>query len=144
MYSTIEDLKKYMPERTLIELTDDAQTGEVDEEIANDVIEQADSLIDTYMRGRYPADMGSSEVPEFIQNLSTKIAAYNLFRRALSTTVPDPVSVEYKNSIQMLKDIQSGKITPFESANEPTVLRTNKTSSSKIYNSTTWGNYYTV
>lgn len=132
-----------MPEKQLIELTDDAQTGSVDEEVANDAIEQADSHIDVYMRGRYPADIGTG-VPEFIRDLSTKLAAYNLFRRALALTVPDPVMVDYKSSLQMLKDIQSGKISPFPKAKEPSVIRTNKTASSKVYSNSSWDNYYTV
>lgn len=143
-YSTLEDLKKYMPEKQLIELSDDAQTGDIDEEIINDAINQADNLIDAYMRGRYPADMSDADVPEFIADLSTKLAAYNLFRRALALTVPDPVMADYKTSVQMLKDIQAGKVTPFAAVKEPVTLRTNKTSSSKIYKSSTWDKYFTL
>jgi hypothetical protein len=41
----------------------------------------------------------------------------------------------------MLKEIQEGKITPFESTDEPTIIVGNKTADSREYNDTKWDTY---
>lgn len=139
-YSTLEDLKTYMPERHLLQLTDQDDVGEIDEEIVDDAISRADNMIDAYLRGRYPSPI-TGTVPSEIKDISTKLAAYNLYRKNMQMTLPEMVKDEYKDAMQLLKDIQSGKLSPFTSTYEPTIIVTNKTSSDKIYDSDTWGTY---
>lgn len=141
-YSTLEDLKTYMPNNHLVQLTDDENVNEIDTEVVDDAIARADNLIDSYLRGRYPVPIADSEdVPQEIKDISTKVAAYNLYRKNMQLTLPEPVKIEYKQAIDLLKMIQSGKVSPFAANEEPTVIRTNKTSSDKIYSSTKWDTY---
>lgn len=139
-YSDLEDLKTYMPERQLIQLTDQDDVNEIDEEIVDDAILRADNMIDAYLRGRYPVPI-TGTVPQEIKDISTRLTAYNLYRKNMQLTLPDPVKDEQKLAMSMLKSIQSGKMSPFEAASEPTIFVTNKVTADKIYNSTLWGTY---
>ncbi|MCK5450262.1 MAG: DUF1320 domain-containing protein [Candidatus Omnitrophica bacterium] len=140
-YTTLINLKKYMPIAMIEQLSDDYNTGSLVTEIVEDMISAADKLIDGHLRGRYPDEIAEGSVPDLIEDLSTKLAAYNLYKRKLQATLPEAISKDYKYCIQTLKDIQVGKITPFPEANEPAVVITNKTSSSRTYTSTVWDTY---
>ncbi|RLJ09033.1 MAG: hypothetical protein DRP15_04300 [Candidatus Aenigmatarchaeota archaeon] len=132
-YTTLALLKRYMPENKIMELTDDDGIDEISEEIVNEMIDQAQTIIDSYCRGRYPVDMSDDDVPELIQDIATKLTAYKLYARRLITTLPETLSRDYKYCIDMLKQIQSGKINPWPIANNPVIFWSNKTSSDKIY-----------
>jgi phage gp36-like protein len=141
VYSTISDLKKYMEPEIIRQLTDDNNTGEIDTKIVYDCINQADNLIDSFLRGRYPADMDFADVPGLISDISTKLAAYNLYRRKMQLTLPETISKDYKFCVDMLRDIQSGKVSPFPILSEPTIILTNKKAADKQYSPTLWGTY---
>jgi phage gp36-like protein len=141
-YTSLVELKKYMPSETILQLTDDANVGSICDEIVDEAISQAQVMIDGYLKGRYPDDIADADVPALIQDIATKLAAYNLYRRKLATTLPEALSTDYKYAISVLKDIQSGKITPFPVADEPVVIKSNKTSDSKYYNTDKWGTYW--
>ena len=57
------------------------------------------------------------------------------------TTIPPSIETKYKQAISQLKEIQKGKISPFPEADEPVIIKTNKDSDDKIYDSTLWGTY---
>ena len=141
-YSTIDDLKKYMRAEIIRQLTDDNNTGEIDEIVVDDVILQADTMIDSFLRGRYPVEIISAlDVPATICDLSTKLAAYNLYRRNMQLTLPETVSKDYKFCTDMLKDIQKGSISPYPEASEPNRMITNKSATDKQYSPEKWTTY---
>jgi hypothetical protein len=76
-----------------------------------------------------------------IVDLATRLSVYYLFRRKLQTTLPEAIARDHKDCMITLKDIQSGKITPFPTADEPTIIKTNKESTDRIYDSTLWATY---
>ena len=144
-YCSLTDLKKFIPEHVIVQLTDDYNTNTIETEITDDAINQAGNTIDVYMRGRYPADMDDdTPIPAFINDLAVKLACYNLYRRKLSLTMPDSINDCYKEAIQTLKDIQAGKVSPFPATQEPTIIASNKTSASRTYNATVWGSYNSI
>jgi phage gp36-like protein len=110
MYCTLDDLKKIVPDQTLIQLTDDHTppraivTANVDKAIAD-----AGELIDGYLRDRYTLPL--SPVPGLIGTLAADIAVYRLYARRAVITAPDAVAERYKNAIKLLERIQEGKIT---------------------------------
>ena len=140
-YTTLVNLKKYMPAEQIEQLTDDHGIGEIVTEIIDDAISSAQEEIDGYLKGRYPDNIEDADLPPLIIDIATKLAAYNLFGRKLMATIPPSIELKYKMSISQLKRIQSGKLTPFPEANEPSVILTNKTSASKVYNSDLWDTY---
>jgi phage gp36-like protein len=145
-YSTSTDLKNYIPESQLVQLTDDNDVDSIDVEKLNDAIRRADDFVNGHIRGRYPLPLIT--VPELIRDLSTRLAAYFLFKRSLLLTIPEPVKEDYKDIIDVLGKIQKGKINPFEAGDEPVFFETNKTNLDRIFTSDpvtpqqmNWGKY---
>jgi len=106
-YSTLDDLIKNIPEAVIIQLTDDAQAGEVDQEKVDEAISSADGEIDGYLSTRYTVPL--DPVPALINKFSADIAIYNLYSR-VAETIPDTRSDRYKNAIRTLEKISEGKI----------------------------------
>jgi len=141
-YCSLTDLKKYMPANIIEQLTDDDGIGEINEEVVNNAISQAQVTIDGFCRGRYPAEMSDSDVPDMINDICTKLTAYILYQRRLITTLPETIKDGYKYSISTLKQIQSGAISPWPVASNPVVFKSDKTSSDRIFSRTVWDSYF--
>ena len=145
-YSTVTDLKNYVPESQLIQLTDDNDVDSIDAEKLNDAIRRADDYINGHIRGRYPLPL--TIVPAMIRDLSTRLSAYFLFKRSLLLTMPETVKEDYKDCLYVLTQVQKGKVNPFEIGNEPVFFETNKVPSDRIFTTTPtvagqmdWGKY---
>lgn len=143
MYCSLTDLKKYMPSKVIERLSDDEGVGEIQTEVVDEAISKAQTTIDGFVRGRYPDEMADVNVPDMINDICVKLAAYNLYARTLITTLPDTISKDYQYCIMMLKQIQSGKISPWAVADNPVIFKSNKDSDDKIYTSTVWETYPT-
>jgi len=131
-YTTIDNIKLDLEEVKLIDLTDDNDNGVVDENVVNRQIKKADDTIDVYMRGRYPVD-GDVTTPEYIVTLSTQLSIYYLYQRKQRDVGNESIQDIYDRSISLLKEIQKGDATPFEPVDEPVVVVTNKTATSKTF-----------
>ena len=141
-YTTIELIRTEMTNEELVQVTDDNNTGEVDTTIVTQMINNAHNEVLGILRGRYPDDYDADEIPLQVKNIETKIAVYNLFKRRLRNNMPDPAVSEYKQAVKDLKEIQKGSISPFEAEDEPEAIKTNKTSSDKVYDSDKWDGYF--
>lgn len=112
MYSTVADLLKVLPESEALQLADDASAGAVDDPAVAAVlvesIAMADSEIDTYVGAvkSVPLD----PVPAIIANLSTKLAAHNLYLRRSGVEEPEVWQRETARCQRLLESIASGKI----------------------------------
>lgn len=140
-YSTAVDLKNYMPEAQLLQLTDDNDVDSIDVEKLDDAIRRADDLIDGYLRGRYELPLPT--VPSLIQDLSTRLAVYFLYKRALYVMMPESVKDEYKDSSGVLEKIQKGKISPFATSKEPIFFKSSKAASDRIWTTQPTNTSYT-
>jgi phage gp36-like protein len=142
-YCSLTDLKNYLPEATIIQLTDDADTGDVDLDKTNDAIRRADDFIDAHLQGRYPLPLTS--VPVYIRDVSTKLAIYFLYKRSLAITLPDVIKEDYDYCVGVLQKIQMGKVNPFQSGQEPVFFNSNKTDADRVFVtvSTPTGNMFT-
>lgn len=142
MYTTLVNLKKYIPPEIIRQLTDDSGSGVIDEAIVDELIDMSQTFIDGFLQGRYPAEMGDADVPAMITDICTKVTAYNLYRRKLQLTLPETIMEDYKFAVKQLTKIQEGKISPFATANEPLVVVGNKTSTTRDYTSDYLTSYY--
>lgn len=117
MYSALTDLKKLLPEETIIQLTDDENLKPVAIDPANpqhaaiigrvnEAITAADAEIDGYCAVRYTVPFTS--VPRLITGLSVEIAIYYLHARR---TVPEKIEKRYEKAVARLKDIARGLLT---------------------------------
>ncbi|MCL4492330.1 MAG: DUF1320 domain-containing protein [Nitrospirae bacterium] len=133
-YCTLDDLKKAIPESSIIQLTDDAGLGVVDQAKVDDAIAYADQLIDGYLRGRYTLPL--STVPGLIKTLSVDLAIFHLYGRKSDDEFPDAVMARYKNAIKLLEQIQKGLISlGIETSTTGTgSYKTNKTSDDRTFN----------
>ncbi len=131
-YTTLANIKLDLEEKILIELTDDNNNGTVDTAVVDFMIKKADSLINMWIRGRYPTDASIPD-PNAIETISTELTVYYLYSRKQRDVDNSSIQDIYTRSIQSLKEIQSGDTTPFEPDDEPKVIVSNKTAASKTF-----------
>jgi len=134
-YSTLTDIKKLIPEETVIQLTDDENTGAVVESRVTEAIAQADAEIDSYCGGRYTVPFAT--VPDIVKKISVDIAIYNLYSRKVEE-LPETRSDRYKNAIRQLEGISKGLISIGEADAPPASTseggpETNKTEDDRIF-----------
>lgn len=140
-YCNLDEIKKLLPEETLIQLVDDenlkpaaitpshtAMIGRIDEAIAT-----ADAEIDGYCAGRYSVPF--LPVPPVVKALSVEISIYYLYKRR---TVPETIDNAYDRAVARLKDISKGIMSlgvtppPAEAANGDGVS-CNRTEDDRIF-----------
>ncbi len=105
-YCTLDDIKKMIPEITIIQLTDDEDTGEIVESRVDEAIEAADAEIDSYCAGRYSVPFET--VPPLVKKLSVDLAVYNLYARKVES-VPEAKKDRYNNAMRALRDVAAGR-----------------------------------
>lgn len=138
-YCSLNDLYQICPETDIIQLTDDESLGEVVTSIVEDCIEYADTLINSYLSGKYTVPL--STVPDLVKQLSIDLSVFRLYSRRLSLQMPEGLTARYNEAIRLLRDIQAGRMD-LPDANTEEVLsgdgfyRTNKTSDNRVFNST--------
>lgn len=106
-YCTVDDIKGVISEEVLVQLTDDANLGEIDEAKIVEDIDNASATIDGYAAGRY--DVPFSPVPRLIRVTALDIAIYNLYSRR--ENVPENRKDRYKNAIKTCDLLTNGKLT---------------------------------
>jgi phage gp36-like protein len=121
-YSTVTDIKKLIPEETLIQLTDDEGAGIVNQGRIDEAIEGADGEIDSYLSAKYTVPL--YPVPRVINKLSVDFAIYNLYSRRMET-IPETRATRHKDGVRLLEKIAEGKISIGE-ATEPTASGSNE------------------
>ena len=85
-YCTQEDILKQLDEETLIQLTDDAGAGEIDTDVVDRAIADADEEIDSYLAIKY--SLPFSATPNLVRRVSVTLAIGNLYSRR-ENTMPD-------------------------------------------------------
>ncbi|MFA7465577.1 MAG: DUF1320 domain-containing protein [Syntrophales bacterium] len=117
MYSALTDLKKLLPEETIIQLTDDENLKPVAIDPANpqhaaiigrvnEAITAADAEIDGYCGTKYSVPF--TTIPRLVVGLSVEIAIYYLYARR---AIPEDVQKRYERAVSRLKDIARGLVS---------------------------------
>ena len=108
MYITLADLTGYMPEISLIQLSNDnTRATTVNEANVNMAIQAASEIIDGYLHGRYELPLQST--PGTIHDICKGIARYKLYQRRPEAELPKAVVATYEDAIKKLKEIQNGE-----------------------------------
>lgn len=127
-YSTLDDIKKLLPEEALIQLTDDEGLGLVNQGRVDEAIAQADAEIDSYCASKYAVPFYT--VPAIAKKISVDLAIYNLYSRKVDI-IPETRGERYKNAIRQLEGISKGAISlgvdPAPAAPADSGAETNKT-----------------
>ncbi len=146
MYSTIADLLKLLPEDEVLQLADDDSSGSVADivvtAVLEDVIDQADREIDTYVGTVLEVPL--SPVPAVIANLSTKLAIHNLYLRRPAVAEPDVWQRETTRCQRLLEGIAAGRVAigaPAGSSVEPDSGDLLVFAPDRIFNSDKWNKF---
>jgi phage gp36-like protein len=133
-YSLLADIKKLIPEETLIQLTDDEGAGIVNQVRLDEAIAHADEEINSYLGLRYNIPF-ASPIPGIVKKMSVDITIYNLYSRKLET-IPSTRGDRYKNAIRMLEGISKGTVSIGEStepAGETDQVKADRTAEDRIF-----------
>ena len=104
-YCTKIDLLQNIDEQILIQLTDDNETGVVDDDIIQGAIDDADAEIEGYCSGY---SLPFNPVPRLIKKISVDISLHNLFGRRHNE--PKEVSDQYAKDVKILENITRGLV----------------------------------
>jgi phage gp36-like protein len=107
MYTTLAELKKKVTQDELLRLTDDLETGAIDEAVVDSAIVSAGAEIDSYLGERYTLPL--SPVPSFVSHLANDISIFNLYARSHEGPT-DHWQKRYENAGRLLERIVSGEI----------------------------------
>ena len=110
MYCTHVDIQELIPERTLVQLSnDDPKATEPNWANVDAAIRYADNTINGYLRGRYNLPLASFD--ELVKAWSTFIARWWLYnRRPDGKELPAAVLLSYTDATKSLKLVQDGKL----------------------------------
>jgi phage gp36-like protein len=109
-YCSPDDIGKAMPERTLIQLSnDDAAAQTPDVCVIADAVRQAEELIDGYLRGRY--NLPLDPVPTVLRDAAVNLARHWLYQRRPEGALPDAVKDSRKDTLKLLESIRDGVVT---------------------------------
>lgn len=105
-YATQQDIETAFGVDELIELTD-PEAGVVDAVQVTRALEDADSIINAHLNGRYKLPI--SETPRLLNRLSCDIAR-KFLHQGDGKNPTDEVMESYKDSLKMLEKISNGKM----------------------------------
>ena len=107
MYCTLEEILKRVPEKTLVNITQDERSEtEVNEERINSAIADCDALIDSKLAFRYTLPLAS--VPPRLVRVAFDITIYFLYNIKFDNEIPKRVVSSYKEAIEFLDKIMRG------------------------------------
>lgn len=129
MYLELQDLIDELGEETLVQLTDDEGTGEINETRVLKAIEFAKGTFDAYARSRYSLPVPATP---FVKAANLDIAVFHFYKSRMQSAdgIYKVRENAYKEAMQLLKDIQTGKAGLDVPAVEETV--TNPATSDEI------------
>lgn len=101
-YATQSDLETRFKNQELIELTDEAGTGEIDAAVIAVALTDADSEINGYLASRYALPL--TQTSDELVRLACDIARYKLY----DTRATELVKARYDDAIKKLRDVARG------------------------------------
>lgn len=108
-YITLQDLLDELGTDTLIQLTDNEGTGEINESRVNKAVEYAQGVFDAYARARYSIPVPATPM---VKSLNLDMAIMHLYK-SRATVTKDSVYEVRKNAndeaIKLLTAINQGK-----------------------------------
>jgi len=103
-YCVKQDLIDRYGQEELIQLTDRANAGVIDDTVLDQAIADADSLIDGYLASRYSLPL--SDVPVSLVRVAAALTRYFLYTEAAT----DQVEKAHDQAIAWLKDVARGTV----------------------------------
>jgi phage gp36-like protein len=104
IYAALDDLIERFGERELIELTDDAGVGTIDQARVDSAIASAEAMINGHLASRHQLPL--STVPGFLKDIACDLARHRLHR----TSPPELVEKNRAAAMLTLSKIAEGKV----------------------------------
>ena len=136
-YCSIEDIEKQISTLSLIQLSNDetSQDG-IDRTVCEEALIYSSTLIDGYLRGKYPVPLNTSF--PLLRVLAIDLSIYRLFSRRIQIEIPEVIIENYKNALKTHEQLKKGIITleTEENTKIPSSgeYRTNKTPQDRLFN----------
>jgi len=106
-YCTVDEIRAFMVEDELIQLTDDAGTGEVVIAIVMLAVTAAATEIDGYLSARYALPLPEGQ-GGLLKTLNRDMAIHHLYLRKQGS--PDHVKDQYERAVKLLVKIAKGEM----------------------------------
>lgn len=109
-YCTVADLELVISAQVLRQLSnDDPQATEINESVVEEAINQAEEIVDGFLRGRYQLPLAT--VPTLVKQYTAYLARHWLYaRRPEGNDLPDAITRTYKDTVKGLETIRDGKL----------------------------------
>ena len=101
-YSTLEQRMTAEKLNALCNVADAELTG-----LVTAVIERAEALVDSFAAVRYQVPLVRNEL---LAEWTLRIAEYELYKRGPGSTVPEKIRESYRECLERLGDLSSGKL----------------------------------
>lgn len=130
----IDFLKDRVSERTLIEYTDDHNTGTVDNDVVTGIIDGAAEEFYSIISGAYTLPL--TEDYPLAQQIIRDIAVFNLYARRHDYEMPDAIEKRYEAAIKRADRLGAGTLTMYVKETDDTrnaIVAGNKTAKDTIF-----------
>lgn len=138
-YCTLEEIASAITEDDVAQLSDDEHIGAINTQRVNEAIARADALIDAF------ASSVPDPVPQIIRQISVDLSIYHLYKRRFASDMPESIDKVYARSIDLLKQIQSGRMSigavESDKALTEGQYKTSKAPSDRMFGAATWERY---
>lgn len=114
-YSTLEQRMTAEKLNALCNVADAELTG-----LVTAVIERAEALVDSFAAVRYQVPLVRNEL---LAEWTLRIAEYELYKRGPGSTVPEKIRESYRECLERLGDLSSGKLQFSAEAAQPASVR---------------------
>lgn len=107
-YATAADLNRRITQSELIRLTDETDSGQVNQATIDAALEAADTEIDSYLAARYSLPLADPQ--PLLVGLAVDIAIWNLYAMD-DSGVPENRKDRYQAAVKALERLSTGKQT---------------------------------
>lgn len=139
-YSTNDDLFERMDQQLVIQLTDDANTGNINQDVLDDKRATCHELVNSYLRGQYTVPMDPA--PKLLADVEADLLVDKLYSRRANIEKPESVKDTFNQAMDTLHKIAKGVI---KLEDQPDVqagsFKTNKTAEDRKFGPSTWDDF---
>lgn len=106
-YISQDELASALSQDELVQLTDDAGTGQADTAVVDQVIAEAEAEVDAYLAARYTLPL--TTVPAVVKRIAVDLAVWALYTRRKLTD--EAVNARHKQAQRLLEAMARGTVS---------------------------------
>lgn len=121
-YCTVDDVRQVLTPGG--DDADDTTAAILDDASLTDAIHRAQGIVNTYLSSRFKVPVPTEIDPDgMLKTWTSVLAAYDatlVYSKGMDIGADDPIRLRFNQTMDMLKDIRDGKITPPWPGPDPT------------------------